>query len=408
MDDLIPFLLTILRRRHDVAWLREHQTELHTALTEVSRYLNFANTEPQDKRRLGRIAMRVWDVVLPIVALYEQDVWRWSQLLSDDVTRFFNTSGNNVLLLHYPAQVALMLGAALEAETGYQLLLEHAQDSHNQRAQLIAIIGKIRTYTNRLSLNFSPLLVSRALALAAVVNQPRLTAQLHQALAMVYNYQAETAQALAHGQMALVLWACLLGKHSLEYGQTCFVLGQCLRQLDNVPLALRYHEMTSAVYALYPPALRQSALDFEMGCIDYHQGQFAAARDAFRYVRADLTKMGQLDQVNLRNLARQHWRATLYQAIGMTNIYLRQYDDARDDLLTALELWRNIRNEYEEANTLHVLAIAVRWLNRPDDAVQYLAQAQQIAAWLPVCAAVERLRADIAHKLADVNDKTRF
>ncbi len=324
----LNYWMPALRKFHkDYNWVSTRADHLYEAITSA------VNRPPE-----YRMVFEALNLLYQYILIYG-DWERWVRL-------WFDALRNAQGIKDAPAQTHLwremgglyvLSGNHKRGRAAFLNFLERAKEKNELKLVLSGYIGLIRLQTISQDASFNDELVNSAVELAQQINEPKLWAELHQALGMAYNSRHEIIRALAHGQTAYCYWYHL--KDTVEMARVAFTLAQTCRVAQLFQQAKRFLELSRSLYALTPSGARHAALDYEEGQLYLDQGAYDKAAQWFEYVKLEFSTLNQ-----------PYYRAAALHSLGVTYAYLGRFEDSQTHFEEALKIWRDLENIYEQAN----------------------------------------------------------
>jgi tetratricopeptide (TPR) repeat protein len=227
------------------------------------------------------------------------------------------------------------------AQAAYNNALSQAQDYINdplvaEEIMLLVYIGQIRMETYAYTDQFTPERVAKIRALARRIDDPMLTAYLHQALAAAYAHRAESEQALGYGMTALGYW--MLRGRPLEIARAAHALSMAYSRA----LLLTQAEQT-AEFA-YRHVQRDEHTQYS-AIISQQRGTIASQKADWR----EAVKWLEAARESYRALGWEQHEAMTERSLALSYIPQKLFGKATASLDRADAVWERIPNAYEQA-----------------------------------------------------------
>lgn len=346
----------------DDRWLAAHEQELLEAVQQGI-YMSHAFHD----------AVEILLQTFPYFALVLHHVETWSEPLFSALIQAQDLRDNELQIRIFTqlGESYLTKGKSSAAHDAFQIALGRAQEGQFQEMMLAAYIGLIRTLYRSSTPGDDPGLVTKALALNKHVHDLSLKAALHQSILLLYLRVTEmSAEAVGHGQMAYVYWHYL--ENELEMAKTAYLLAAAYRWAGQVTSAERWLQYTSAQFERTPYKRQYALLSCEEGTLHLHRKNYEAAEQWFNLTLGEATQIGAVD-----------YTAMAYQGLGVAQIGLKHYQEARTNLSQAIEYWRNLGDYFELASVHHAMGWLEAECKRLDIAHTWFAKALEICSQIP-------------------------
>lgn len=326
--------------------------------------LNKGLNNPQEFHDSLQLLMRV----LPYFMMNLGHVEKWSPLLMEALLPAMDLRAPELQtqVFRWLGETSLKKSKHKSARESFTTALERANDGRRDDMMLAAYIGLIKLQWFDIKNSVATDAVKEILAIAQRVEDKPLRANLHYALAHAYLRIGETQVALGHAQMNYLYWIQL--EDETEVGAAALTLATVYRNVTlyhDAPvglvhakyfLNLAWTKMSSSDYVW-----RNPLLSYEAGIMFMQQGDFAKAEESLSHALAKARESNTPQHIVIA-----------HHALGLNETYLEQWEESRENLFTALRMWRSFDNHYEMANTLQGLGYLEYRSGHPEQALAYL------------------------------------
>ena len=255
---------------------------------------------------------------------------------------------------------------------------DRAIEQNNDVALLLAYIRFFELFVFQ-PVDISPSdVIQPVLELAARVNQPPLSTQLHYALAHFNNHWGDWERALGHGQCAYALARYYGDNDNLARAAYLLVTicrsSYCRAAKHFLQVALATDFSSLPAHDKMTSLMHKSALHYEMGKVaEAAEGYSAALK---------LTEM----------LKRPYYRASCLQGLALAQIRLRQFDDAGANLRRAGKLWKRHGSTLDRASHRFTEGFLEAWQGNDLIALELFDDALVMCDDIPAMASRDALR----------------
>jgi tetratricopeptide (TPR) repeat protein len=318
-------------------------------------------------------------LVYPHYALVLCHVQRWTTLLFDALLEAQTLRDNEmqIRIFNYLGRGYVLNGKNSAAQDAFLIALDRAQQEQYKEMMLAAYIGLIRLMYVNVPQPIERNIVVEALELAHEVDNFELRIILYESLALIYSRSTESSdQAIGYAQTAYAYWYRL--NNDLEMGRMAYLLTASYRLIGRLDQAGLWLERTAANFEKTDFQRQYTLLAHEQGTLYLLQKQY---EQAIQWLELSLREAVQIGS--------KEYMASAYHDLGLTYIYLEQYDVAEENLMAAIPLWAVVEDYYEQSNTHEAMGYveykrgnlteAKRWLDLALTLCQQIPQENQRA-----------------------------
>jgi tetratricopeptide (TPR) repeat protein len=365
--------------QNDYDWLDEH---IDPVYLQVRQGLMYAYSAQE--------AIEVLNLIMPY-ALTRHDYNRWVELLYDALLYCMDLKDEEIQI-----QVWAHLGNCLfqqgkpeSASVTLEKALRGSPLDVTPAIMLRARIGMLRTKTIY-AINDIREFIAETLKVARQIADYHLLGKLHYTLAVAYNHQGKTREAMGYAQMALAYW--YRENNDSEKERAALALAEICRVATRYEQAARYLELVrpGAEYSY-----TSGAYHYHQGSVLLQQNQFA---EALEHLEEALEQFETLDFPYLTGAA--------YHSLALVQTKLRTFNIARENLRRAIIVWQQIDNIFEQANGVYALGFLEELAENFDEARSLYKQALELARPLPDTPLVTELRGELEEHLTGLNAET--
>jgi tetratricopeptide (TPR) repeat protein len=374
----------------DRSWLSPYEDHLIT----VTRRGIYTPPEFED-------AVHLLMEIIPYFVMVLYHVDSWSLILIDALLQAQDLKYNalQVQLHRFLGEANLQQGKHQFANEAFTIARERADKGEYYEMLVASYTGLFKLQWFDLKHPTTIRFVEHALDVARHVSDLALKAKLHDALARAYVRLGETEQSLGHAQMAYI-YANALKNGTEEQGRTALALATIFRHSalhQNVPHFFQHAEYFLEIardkIAHTELAWQYSVLAYESGvlCLQLNEPE-----TAIEWLTIALTEANMLGV--------QHYRAIAVHAIGLAQTQLERYPEAHNNLKTALSIWKELDNAYEQASILQAMGYLAGLRGEKAEARNYLHEARTICEGLFDIPQRERLLKHIQETMGELED----
>lgn len=324
----------------------------------------------------------------------QDDQSPWQRLTWDALVGALNLKdgGLQAQVLTVFSHFQMVEGNHRAARQSIENARERALEQNNEVALLLAYIRFFEFFVFE-PRDITPAdVVQPVLELAARVNEPHLSTQLHYALAHFYNQWGDAERALGHGEVAYALARYHGDKDNLARAAYLMVTICRLRYLrvakHFLQVALTTDFSSLPAHDKMTSLMHTSAMYYEMGKFEEAAAGYSAA--------LKLTE----------RLKRPYYRASCFQGLALAQIRLKRFDDARVNLYRAGKIWAKRGNPYDLANHRFTQGYLEGWAGNRDIALELLDEAVMLCDDIPSMASRDALRKQILDTRQQIVDGT--
>lgn len=319
----------------------------------------------------------------------------WSPLLMDALLPAQDLQDNALQLqvFRWMGEIFLKDGKHQSANRVFSIALERADAGHSKEVLVAVYAGLFKLQWFDVNHKAFQSLVHHASGIALTLHDPLLHIELYDSLALAFARLGDFSSALGYGQTAFVI--AHYRADAAAVAHTAYTLAAVYRQFAHqsqlsTPLCLasEFLEIARASIAHTEYAWQYSLLAYEQAGIYHQLGDFEAAESWFKQA---------LDEALRLNLPQ--YVVVARHGLGLSQGRLGRYEPARANLLAALDLWTNLKNHFEQANTHYALADLEYAAGNHAFARQHLLSASEIVNTLPDTPNTAFLRAQIEELL---------
>jgi tetratricopeptide (TPR) repeat protein len=268
----------------------------------------------------------------------------------------------------------LAVGNARMASSSFASALIRAKEADALHVMMDAYINLFRVQGLRRDERFQDDMVVEAVQLSEQLDDPVLQARLFHGIACAYLARGETMNALGYGQMAYAGW------HKLgdDFGMagTAFSLAIACRGRGLLKQAERYLGLAKDAYLRTNDPVQYALMAYEEGSLCRKAGDFVGA---VQWRKLALREFNRLEPPHFQ----LHHVALAHHALGNAYVELKEFDQGRESLRTALKLWEQLDNKYEQASTWITLGYLEGQKQNNRRARKYLKRARAVCQKVP-------------------------
>jgi tetratricopeptide (TPR) repeat protein len=275
-------------------------------------------------------------------------------------------------------ETALLEGDSELARRSFETALKRAEESQIAEMIVATCTGLLRLEWFDLKNSVSEDLVGNALTLSRQISDWSLRADLHDGLAYALTRLGATIEALGHAQLAYGLR--IKTGESGELGRGAWLLSTVyLRIVSNLKL---HHCLEKARYfiEIAQANLSRTKYAWQYALLAYQQGLIRI--EMLDYTGAKQWFVEALKEAHY--LPHPQYVVIAIHSLGLAQTELQEYEEARQNLISAYNMWADLRNTYEQASTLQALGYLEYRSGNTNAARQHLVTARSLAQKLPL------------------------
>ncbi len=350
----------------DRSWLLPHEQQL------VGVVRKSLNTDREFRDGIGLLK----EVVPYFLFVLFHDEF-WFPILMDALVQAYNMQDKKlqIQILRFIVEVDTQRGNHLEANEKLSVAL---RSNVNMPPEML-----VQAYTSLFKLQWFDLnnpvttqLVDQAMEAERLITDPDLKAGMHNELARAFARLGNMSKALAHAQQAYVFWNSL--ENHPGKGRGAFTLATIYAYtgyMEHAPACFKKaeHFLSIAKEAIDHTdyVWKRTLLAYESGVQCLHRKEGEKAVDWMRVA---------LREAELLNVP--HYLAAAHHSMGLAQTMVKQYAESRESLKTAIELWKQLQNDFDRASAMQAMGYLEGLDGHKGQALIYLNEAMDICMGL--------------------------
>jgi tetratricopeptide (TPR) repeat protein len=381
-EDVCALLATVRENNHDHQWLSEHDS----AIKDLIRHsLQFQQTSGDALETLMRI--------LAYTRSRANDL-EWVVIFKDGINLSKYELKDEEKLRRMAAHVNSLLHLADLPEHIQRRLREtggRTSPRINELAQVyIAIFEEWKFDLKK------PLLegwFEQALSIIYETRRVEVIAKLHESLAYVYAYRAELKQTVDHAQKSYDFWR-VMGDHSGMF-QAAYAMAYVHRYHRLVKLAEKYTRIARK-HAVMAENASLPRWTFQQATVFFEMNRFKESLEWYESALELYSIQPMTDTI------RKHVEAACLQGMALSMVWLKKFSAAEARLKRAYQLWKEIDEPTQIANSVYTLGFLEARRSNGARAMELLTEALKLTKNIPESTAKDDLRGLIEKTLSAV------
>jgi tetratricopeptide (TPR) repeat protein len=277
---------------------------------------------------------------------------RWSGLILDAIVRSSTLRDHSSMVRLYSglARFYALTGRAQSAQTATKNAFNHLTEETKQETIVESFICLVEVLLYHFDRRLSPDLLDKLLSFAQHVRDPLLMARTHLVLSRAYTSRGDIEEALVYGMRAFEYFSGV--KDDAGVFRSAMTIAKAYRYTRMFANAEHYLQIALRCDPKSKLAKDMGDLFYELGAVAYEQAYLGD--DVLLYHEAEHYYTQSRDWYN-QTRAPFHY-AAVFQALGLLQIRLEQYDAAQGNLELAAESWKKLNNLYERVQTHYTLS----------------------------------------------------
>lgn len=287
-------------------------------------------------------SIKALNLVFPY-AISRHDYERWQPLLMNALIHGQELRNNDIQIRiwEHIGQNYLKGGSYHRAYEAFLKAYERADEGKgNTERKLLARIGLLCTQAMRNNQSLRERIVHEILVLSHHVYDLNMLALVHRVLAVHHLYSLEIPQALEHGQYALAMF--FRAGHDIDITQTAFILSEIYRLQKNIPMAKQLLHLGHVYLKGREHAHQMAHYAYQRGTLAHVERDHGNASYWLDIALSQFLEFGNYPA----------HKGAAHHTLGLTQVYLAEFDKARENLEEALHIWQELDNRYEYINAL--------------------------------------------------------
>ncbi len=270
-----------------------------------------------------------------------------------------------------------------EAEIQHQAALELAQRLANEELLLHTYNSLAEFHLARKNIDQARKYGRAALDLAkAMPGLERMEAFSRITLGQIEMYVGNWPEAIKHYQQVGQVWR-ELGNH-IYLARALYDLGTIYLQKNDVALAQQAYREAADILQPTNNVKDKARVYLNLGALYYREEKWTDAETTFL----------QVDPIALREQQEFDLLAMFYNNLGNVYLKMAQWDKALEDLVLAIEIFRQTNNNLDLGNSLGTLATVYKQIGKKEEALHCYAEAIELLQAFPESQWAQKLLVD--------------